>query len=120
MMVPLIIITLLFNAYLRQQHYRVANYLPSHDCMIADVRNAGMDLTFLDGSYVQPELQDKEVFPENLSIEKQYELDLRPETGSKRNVTFTSSDPLTLETNNTPEIDTVNSMSDPLISDTVV
>jgi hypothetical protein len=66
-MFPLIIITVLFNAYIRQQHFRVTENLTSRECLKIDLQNSSLDfdLSFVKGAYVQPELQD--VFPENLS-----------------------------------------------------
>jgi hypothetical protein len=62
LMFPLIIITVLFNAYIRQQHFRVTENLTSRECLKTDLQNSNLDLSFVKGAYVQPELQD--VFPE--------------------------------------------------------
>jgi hypothetical protein len=66
LMFPLIIITVLFNAYIRQQHFRVTENLTSRECLKTDLQNSGhdFDLSFVKDAYVQPELH---VFPENLS-----------------------------------------------------
>jgi hypothetical protein len=66
-MIPLIIITILFNAYIRQQHFRVTENLASRECLKTDLQNSSIDLSFVKGAYVQPELQAKDVFPENLT-----------------------------------------------------
>jgi hypothetical protein len=71
MMAPLIAITILFNAYIRQQHFRVATYLPSRECMKADMNNGNdFDLSFTKDSYLQEELRVKVKYPENLSAER--------------------------------------------------
>lgn len=67
LMIPLLIIQLLFNTYVGQQHFRVPANLPSRVSMKADLQNRDLDLSFLDRAYVQPELQKKEVLPEGLS-----------------------------------------------------
>jgi hypothetical protein len=64
-MVPLIIITVLFNFYIRQQHFRVTENLASRECLKTDLQNPNLDLSFVKGAFVQPELQD--VIPENPS-----------------------------------------------------
>lgn len=66
LMIPLIVVTSLFSVYIHQQHFRAATYLPARACMQADLQNAHdmLDLSFLDGAFVQPELQTKEAFPE--------------------------------------------------------
>jgi hypothetical protein len=67
-MVPLIVITILFNAYLRQQHFRVAEYLPSRECVKADLHNGpDFDLSFTKDAYLQEELREKVKYPENLT-----------------------------------------------------
>jgi hypothetical protein len=67
LMFPLIIITILFNAYIRQQHFRVTENLTSRECLKTDLQNSSLDLSFVKGAYVQPEMQAKDLFPENLS-----------------------------------------------------
>lgn len=64
-MIPLPIINVLFDAYIQQQHYRVATYLPSRQCMKTDLENGSdFDLTFVKDAYVQDELQTKFKLPE--------------------------------------------------------
>jgi len=71
LMIPLIVITVLFNAYIRQQHFRVAEFLPSRECLKEDLRKGrDFDLSFTKGAYLQDEMQDKKKFPENLSDER--------------------------------------------------
>jgi hypothetical protein len=67
LMFPLLIITVLFNAYIKQQHFRVTENLTSRECLKTDLQKSSLDLSFVKGAYVQPELQAKDVFPENLS-----------------------------------------------------
>lgn len=71
LMIPLIVITILFNAYIRQQHFRAAEFLPSRECLKEDLRNGpGFDLSFTKGAYVQVEMQDKKKFPVNLTDDR--------------------------------------------------
>jgi hypothetical protein len=71
MMIPLIVITILFNTYLRQQHFRVAEYLPSRECLKADLAyGLDLDLSFTKDAYLQEELKEKRVYPENLPEER--------------------------------------------------
>ena len=68
LMIPLIVVTVLFNAYIRQQHFRTAEFLPSRECLKEDLRNGpDFDLSFTKGAYLQEELRHKRKFPENLS-----------------------------------------------------
>jgi hypothetical protein len=77
LMIPLVVITVLFNAYIREQHFRVAQFLPSRDCLKADERNgASFSLSFLDKAYLQSELQKKWAVPENLTVQRAYQLEL--------------------------------------------
>jgi hypothetical protein len=74
LLVPLIVITIIFNAYVRQQHFRVADNLPSRECVKADLRNGpDFDLSFTKEAYLQVELQEKLKYPENLTIERAIE-----------------------------------------------
>jgi hypothetical protein len=67
LMFPLIIITILFNAYIRQQHFRVTENLTSRECLKTDLQNSSLDfdLSFVKDAYVQPEMHY--VFPKNMS-----------------------------------------------------
>lgn len=70
LMIPLIVITILFNAYVRQEHFRVAKYLPSRECMKVDRRNGpDFDLSFAKDAYLQEELRQKVRYPEDLTEE---------------------------------------------------
>jgi len=68
MLMPLVIITILFTAYIRQQHYIVTKYLPSIGAIKKEKENVanGFDYEFLRGQYKQPALQEKHVEPENM------------------------------------------------------
>eukprot|EP00541_Cyclophora_tenuis_P019618 CAMPEP_0116554450 /NCGR_PEP_ID=MMETSP0397-20121206/7600_1 /TAXON_ID=216820 /ORGANISM="Cyclophora tenuis, Strain ECT3854" /LENGTH=155 /DNA_ID=CAMNT_0004079615 /DNA_START=167 /DNA_END=631 /DNA_ORIENTATION=+ len=69
-MLPLMGATFLFNLYLRQEHYKIANFLTSEDCMSQDIEDEedesdiGDETDFQD-QYLQPELRHKVLFPEN-------------------------------------------------------
>lgn len=77
LMVPLVVITVLFNAYIREQHFRVAEFLPSRDCLKMDERNREtFDLSFLDKAYLQDELREKQRLPESLTVDRAFELEL--------------------------------------------
>lgn len=76
-MIPLIVITVLFNAYIRQEHFRVAQYLPTRKSYQADRANGqDPDLSFLDKAYLQEGLREKYVLPENMSSSRATELGL--------------------------------------------
>jgi hypothetical protein len=70
MMFPLLVGTILFNMYIKQQHFTVPNRLSSRDCLKKDLQNQGregMSFDFVRRAYVQPALQSKAfVFPVNL------------------------------------------------------
>lgn len=71
LMIPLIVMTVLFNAYVHQQHFRAAEFLPSRECLKEDLRNGtDLDLSFTRGAYLQEEMSDKKKFPENLSAQR--------------------------------------------------
>ncbi|KAL7556781.1 hypothetical protein ACA910_005223 [Epithemia clementina (nom. ined.)] len=62
---PLLFITILFNFYIRQIHFRVASYLPTRECLIEDHREGAFDISTARGAYLQPSLAaDKELLPE--------------------------------------------------------
>ena len=50
------IISVLFSFYIRKQHFRVARFLPTRNCLREDERRDEMDMSFLVGAYLQPEL----------------------------------------------------------------
>lgn len=74
LMFPLIGFTFWFRFYIGQQHLKVTERLPSRDCLSADLKNkvyGGQDFSFIKGGYIQPELKDKEVFPENFTLDRE-------------------------------------------------
>ena len=74
MMFPLIVITILFTVYIHQKHFKMTEHLPARECIALDLKNnaAGeMDCGFLRGMYIQPELRDKEILPENTTVERE-------------------------------------------------
>jgi hypothetical protein len=73
MMFPLIGFTFWFRFYIGQQHLRVTERLPSRECLKVDLKNSAMDLDFVKGGYLQPELKEKELFPENFGLEREIE-----------------------------------------------
>ena len=68
------IITFLFSYYIRQEHFRVAEFLPVRDCLQQDAQRTGSDLDFLKESYLQPELAaERKIWPESLDEENKME-----------------------------------------------
>jgi hypothetical protein len=67
MMIPLLIITLLFTYYIHQEHFRMTESLPAQDAMNFDHKyeHANEDFEFVKDKYIQPELREREKFPEN-------------------------------------------------------
>lgn len=63
---PLLIVTVLFMQYLKQQHYIVPNRLPSIECSIEDMTNDDADnYEFLHcGMYLQPALRTRTLEPD--------------------------------------------------------
>jgi hypothetical protein len=77
MMFPLIIVTVLFNAYIRQRHFRVAAYLPSRECVQRDLHNGDdFDMAFTSNAFLQPELREKVKYPEGLTDARASEISL--------------------------------------------
>lgn len=55
--VPLLCMTILFVLYLQQMHFKVATFLPTHDCVDEDERRGfDYDFTVFSGAYQQPSL----------------------------------------------------------------
>jgi len=74
LMIPLLAITILWTLYMKQKHFKATNYLPGFDCVDVDRKNnteGPMDMSFLKGLYLQPELRDKELYPTNASLKRQ-------------------------------------------------
>jgi len=73
LMFPLLIITILFTMYIGQQHFKMTKFLPARECMDTDAKNNAlgpMDLEFMRGKYVKPELREKKVYPRNEPLER--------------------------------------------------
>ena len=69
LMLPLLLVTVLFNIYVRQKHFFIAEHLPSSKSLEADLsrEEEGFQTDFLLGVYTQPELKaEKEALPDNL------------------------------------------------------
>lgn len=79
----LIIFTILFNAHLRQEHFRVAEYLPTKECLKVDIRNGDdFAVALVKGAYLQKELREKELFPDNVDDRRLVSLSLKNEGNS--------------------------------------
>jgi hypothetical protein len=64
---PLIGCTVLFTSYIRKQHFRVTEYVPSTLCSRIDKNNKEtLDMSFLKDSYLQNALKEKLEFPYNM------------------------------------------------------
>mmetsp|Transcript_53547 Transcript_53547/g.62574 ORF Transcript_53547/g.62574 Transcript_53547/m.62574 type:complete len:486 (-) Transcript_53547:214-1671(-) len=81
-MVLLMFMTLLFGVYIGQQHFKVAEYLPSTECALVDKQNSSrlVSLEFLKDMYLQPSLKCKILYPNNLSKETFMDTLLKYET----------------------------------------
>lgn len=77
LLIPLLVITVLFVIYLGQQHFKMAKFLSARQCMDTDRKNqntaggAPLDLDFIKGQYIQPEMREKKKYPENASLARQ-------------------------------------------------
>lgn len=57
LLIPLLVVTFLFNLYIRDKHFLVASSLPSRECVKEDLRgDATLDFSFVHGAYIQPSL----------------------------------------------------------------
>lgn len=65
LLIPLLIVTILFVFYIKQEHFRVTEFVPSTICKEEDIKNHGtLDISFLQNAYLQPSLQLKYEYPE--------------------------------------------------------
>lgn len=79
----LLIVTFLFNSYLRQEHFHVASFLPSSEGTEAEKElGDDDDLSFLKDAFLQEELRNEYVYPD-IPEETAAELDLLPKTDSE-------------------------------------
>jgi hypothetical protein len=79
LIVPLIVITSLFKAYIDQQHYFVTKHLPGRRCIEVDRLAHGdpsFDFSFVEGMYIQNALRadkniprDAEQMVESIEVE---------------------------------------------------
>jgi hypothetical protein len=77
LMLPLIFLTGLFSAYIRQEHFRVAGFLPLRHCSDVDHERSStvdFDALFKD-AYLQPELQTRVLHPETCHEQSPVEAD---------------------------------------------
>mmetsp|Transcript_41542 Transcript_41542/g.100007 ORF Transcript_41542/g.100007 Transcript_41542/m.100007 type:complete len:923 (-) Transcript_41542:1031-3799(-) len=66
LMLPLTIATILFQIFVKQQHFLMTQYLPTREAIGADHRYSNNeDFSFVEGKFVQPELREREKFPDN-------------------------------------------------------
>ena len=67
LMVPLIVITILFDIYFKKRHYMVTNFLPLGDAAAQDKENRdeGMTYEWLEDAYLQPAMAKRFDFPDN-------------------------------------------------------
>jgi hypothetical protein len=72
-MFPLLIVTILFNIYIRQKHFEMTHHLPARDCLVMDLKNVsdGLNYSEIRGQYIQPELRERTKMPENASVERE-------------------------------------------------
>jgi hypothetical protein len=80
----LIVVTLLFNAYIREEHFRVSDVLPSEISTSRDLKNLEFNLDFIRGTYLQEELRHKDAFatdlPKSLDLNRAEILGIIPPT----------------------------------------
>ena len=69
LMIPLFIITLLFNSYICQQHYRMTENLPVSECLVDSMQDKE-EGSIIEYKYTQLELQERELLPNNLTPER--------------------------------------------------
>eukprot|EP00562_Extubocellulus_spinifer_P004070 CAMPEP_0178517898 /NCGR_PEP_ID=MMETSP0696-20121128/25950_1 /TAXON_ID=265572 /ORGANISM="Extubocellulus spinifer, Strain CCMP396" /LENGTH=936 /DNA_ID=CAMNT_0020148387 /DNA_START=89 /DNA_END=2899 /DNA_ORIENTATION=- len=75
LMVPLIVITILFDIYFKKRHYMTTNFLPLGDCAATDEKNKeeGMTYEWLVDAYLQPQMKDRLRYPDNYGrIDEEY------------------------------------------------
>ncbi len=71
---PLFGATVGFFLYIRQEHLRVTEFVPSTLCKAKDIKNhATLDVSFLNNQYLQPSLKSKILYPENYVGNIEYE-----------------------------------------------
>mmetsp|Transcript_10784 Transcript_10784/g.16622 ORF Transcript_10784/g.16622 Transcript_10784/m.16622 type:complete len:874 (+) Transcript_10784:239-2860(+) len=74
LMIPLIIVTLLFNFYIRQQHFHLGLYLPSADGVEEDLlknKEAPLEFDFVKDEYLQAAMRKKVDKPDNYGVDRE-------------------------------------------------
>ena len=86
LIIPLLILTILFKAYIGQRHFQAFECLPSHECFLRDASSDFYITESFEDLYVQPELLIKEVLPENIGskLRKRISLVERKRKGKKK------------------------------------
>eukprot|EP00986_Skeletonema_menzelii_P009239 scaffold4151_cov137-Skeletonema_menzelii.AAC.11 len=61
LLLPLIVASILFDAYFKKRHYTVTKFLPVGECALVDSQNEGDESLkgLLKGSYLQPALKER-------------------------------------------------------------
>jgi len=75
LMVPLIVITILFDLYFKKRHYMVTNFLPLGDCAAKDKENRdeGMTYEWLEDAFLQPAMAKRLDYPDNYGrVDEEY------------------------------------------------
>ena len=75
LMIPLIVITILFDIYFKKRHYMTTNFLPLGDCAETDKKNKeeGMTYEWLVDAYLQPQMKHRLRYPDNYGrIDEEY------------------------------------------------
>jgi len=75
---PLVAATIIFSIYLRDQHFAVADHLPTRLCLSQDHKNRHTNMEFSTEAYLQPALRDPVAKP-NLSKQRLRELEFEDE-----------------------------------------
>lgn len=78
LMIPLILFTLLFRAFLEQRHFDVVECLPSHECHRKDAASDFYITESFEDMFVKPELLIKEAFPRNIDKKLLNQISLVP------------------------------------------
>lgn len=75
LMIPLIVMTILFDIYFKKRHYMTTNFLPLGDCAATDKKNKdeGMTYEWLTDAYLQPAMKDRLKYPDNYGrVDEEY------------------------------------------------
>lgn len=71
LLLPLVVVSIIFDIYLKRRHYFTTHYLPMGECSTVDqqAENEGISSDWLKKSYLQPSLKSRSTIPENLSVD---------------------------------------------------